>query len=251
MTIYVYTYGFRPSAVIEEQALTFKVAGQTFTVRADYRTALYDMITEVVDYDAYQLKQIPWGANGPRHIIDIGANIGVTALTLSQIPGASVTCYEPDPDNCKLLQRNIEFNRLTNVRVFQAAVANNNGTIDFHTDLESTGGRIADERSPSKRSKIRVPANTLGTAIQQCESPMVDLLKCDCEGGEYGIIDQLTPELAARIRNISMEVHDLNERLNVQRISDQLSRLGYRLTCKPDMWERSALHLLLAIRNTG
>jgi len=249
MTIYVYTYGFRPSAAIQEQALTFTVGGRAFTVRADHRTALYDMIAEIVDYDAYQLSQITWRANGTRHIVDIGANIGVTALAFSQIPGASVTCYEPDPENCKLLQENVESNKVTNVRIFQAAVAKKNGTIEFHTDEESTGGRIADEQFTSKRPKIAVPATTLANAVARCESSTIELLKCDCEGGEYDIVDQITPELAGRIRNISMEVHDLDQRRNVQTVSDQLSRLGYRLSCKPDMWERSALHLLLATQN--
>src|SRR5215510_15470087 len=110
MTVYVYTYGFRPSSVVEEQALTFKVAGRAFTVRADHRTALYDMIAEVADYDAYQLKQIPWDTGEIRYIMDIGANVGVTALVLSQISGARVTCYEPDPENYKLLQNNVESN---------------------------------------------------------------------------------------------------------------------------------------------
>ena len=86
MTIYVYTYGFRPSAVVEEQALKFRISGRELTVKADYRTALYDMITEVVDYDAYQLQQIQWDSHREPHIIDIGANVGVTALVFSQIP---------------------------------------------------------------------------------------------------------------------------------------------------------------------
>ncbi len=97
MTIYVYTYGFRPSAVVEEQALKFRISGRELTVKADYRTALYDMITEVVDYDAYQLQQIQWDSHREPHIIDIGANVGVTALVFSQIPTrvtAHVTTFQ-------------------------------------------------------------------------------------------------------------------------------------------------------------
>jgi FkbM family methyltransferase len=246
MTVYVYTYGFRPSAVVEEQALKFRIAGRELTAKADHRTALYDMIAEVVDYDAYQLKLIPWIANGERHIIDIGANVGVTALVFSQIPKAKVTCYEPDPGNYNLLQQNLEFNGLTNVRVFQVAVTNANGTTEFQTDEESTGGHVANERSAAKSHKIRVTATTLENAVERCGSPVIDLLKCDCEGGEYDIVKQITPELASRIRNITIEVHDLDQSYNVQWISSQLSRLGYRISCKPDMWGRSALHLLLA-----
>jgi len=68
------------------------------------------MIAEVVDYDCYQLKKIEWEPGRDRCIVDIGANVGVTALVLSQIPGARVVCYEPDAGNCSFLRGNIERN---------------------------------------------------------------------------------------------------------------------------------------------
>jgi hypothetical protein len=74
-------------------------------------------------------------------------------------------------------------------------------------------------------------------------------VKCDCEDGEYTIIEQLTPAMAARIRNLSVEAHDLDWSHNLQTLSAKLSSLGYKLSCIPDMWERSALHLLLARRS--
>jgi FkbM family methyltransferase len=248
MTIYIYTYGFRPSSIVEEQVFKFRVSGRELTVRADYRTALYDMIAEVVDYDAYQLRQIQWKSNGERHILDIGANVGVTALVFSQVPNANVDCYEPDPGNCKLLQQNLGLNGVTNVKVFQAAVTNTDGTTEFEVDEESTGGHVATRNAAAKGHKIKVTATTLQSAVERC-GPTIDLLKCDCEGGEYDIVEQITPGLAARILNITLEVHDLDQSHNLEQISTRLSSLGYRLSCKPDMWERSALHLLLARRD--
>lgn len=97
MTVYVYTYGFRPSPSVVDQALRFRVGDRYLKLTADHRTALYDMISEVVAYDCYQLGRVRWSDHGERRIVDIGANVGVTALVLSQIPGAQVTCYEPDP----------------------------------------------------------------------------------------------------------------------------------------------------------
>ena len=248
MTVYVYTYGFRPSSTVEEQVFKFRASGRELTVRADYRTALYDMIAEVVDYDAYQLQRIHWSSNGERNILDVGANIGVTALLFSQVPRANVTCYEPDPGNCRLLQQNLGLNGVTNVHVFQAAVSKIDGTAEFEVDEESTGGHVARKDSAAKCNKIRVSATTLQSAVERC-GPTIDLLKCDCEGGEYDIVEQITPSLAARIRNITIEVHDLDHDHNLQNISNRLSSLGYHLSTKPDMWERSALHLLLAQRD--
>ncbi len=248
MTVYVYTYGFRPSSVIEEQTLKFRFAGRELCVKADYRTALYDMITEVVDYDCYQLKKFEWDASREHYIVDIGTNVGVTALVLAQIPGARVTCYEPDPENCAFVQRNLELNGITNVRVFQAAVASVNGTLEFQTHAESTGGHLAGGDSGKGARTISVTAVNLDKVLEQSGGREIDLMKCDCEGDEYSLVEQITPEHAARIRSLSIEVHDLDRRRNLQAISEKLTSLGYELSVIPDMWERSALHLLLARR---
>ena len=246
MTIFVYTYGFRPSPVIQEQMLRFSVSGRTLTVKADHRTALYDMIVEVVDYDAYQLRKLRWDGSEEHHIIDIGANVGVTALVLSQVPRARLTCYEPDPGNCRFLRENLALNGIDNVAIVQSAVSSVNGSVEFEADEESTGGRVLEKGPTAKGARIKVQAVTLEKAVEQCGSPAVGLLKIDCEGGEYNIVEQMTQELADRIQNIALEVHDLDENRNLQRISERLQDLGYQLSTKPDMWGRSALHLLLA-----
>jgi FkbM family methyltransferase len=248
MTVYVYTYGFRPSSVIEEQTLKFKFAGRELSVRADYRTALYDMISEVVDYDCYQLRKIEWDPSRDHYIVDIGANVGVTALVLAQIPRSHVTCYEPDPENCAFIQRNVELNGVANVRLFQAAVASVTGTLEFQTHAESTGGHLAGNGSAPGARTIRVAAVNLENVLDQSGGREIDLMKCDCEGDEYSLIEQITSAHATRIRNLSIEVHDLDRTRNLQSISNKLTSLGYQLSVIPDMWERSALHLLLAQR---
>jgi FkbM family methyltransferase len=248
MTVYVYTYGFRPSPSIVEQILTFSLGGREFTAKANYRTALYDMIAEVVDYDCYQLKKLEWQPHRDHFIVDIGANVGVTALVLAQIPGARVTCYEPDPENCALLRDNIERNGLRNVSVRQAAVAGSDGKLQFQPHTESTGGFLAADGAGSGAQTLTVDAVTLERVLEESATGEIDLLKCDCEGGEYEILEGFTPELAARIRNLTIEVHDLDRNRNIEWISQKLSGLGYQVSCIPDLWERSALHLLLARR---
>jgi FkbM family methyltransferase len=248
MTVYVYTYAFRPSSVIEEQSIKFRFEGRMLSVKADCRTPLYDMISEVVDYDCYQLKKLEWDNCREHYIVDIGANVGVTTLTLAQFPGAQVISYEPDPGNFTLLRQNLESNGTTNVRVFQAAVASINGSLNFLADAESTGGRLASAGSAPSARTISVIAVNLDHILEECGGHSIDLIKCDCEGGEHSLIEQFTAKHAARIRNLSLEVHDLDRDRNLRTISAKLTGLGYQLSVLPDMWERSALHLLLAQR---
>src|SRR5690348_9531129 len=69
MTVFVYTYGFRPARSVEEQLITLSFCGLELAVKADRRTALYDMILEVVDYDCYQLKKLAWEPGRERNIV--------------------------------------------------------------------------------------------------------------------------------------------------------------------------------------
>jgi FkbM family methyltransferase len=253
MTVFVYTYGFRPSPSIEQQVLTFAFANRKLTVEADHRTALYDMILEVVDYDCYQLSKLAWEPVRHHNILDIGANVGVTGLVLAQIPGARVTCYEPDPGNCALLRGNVDRNGLRNIAVREAAVGLTNGKLQFKLNAESTGGALATNGSGRDARTLTVDAITLDRAVEEASSPgdtEIALLKCDCEGGEYDLLMQLTPTLASRIRNLTIEVHDLDTNRNVEWVSNKLSGLGYEVSCIPDLWERAALHLVLARRLT-
>jgi FkbM family methyltransferase len=248
MTVFVYTYGFRPARSIGEQLITFSFGGREFAVKADHRTALYDMILEVVDYDCYQLKKLAWKPVLEHNIVDVGANVGVTAVVLAQIPGARVTCYEPDPGNCALLRDNVTRNGLNNVTVREAAVGSSDGKVQFQTHAESTGGSLARNGSKSDANTMTVDAVTLDRLVQESagDDGTIALLKCDCEGGEYDLLGQLTPPLAARIRNLTIEVHDLDRQRNVEWVRGTLEGLGYEVSVIPDLWERGALHLVLA-----
>lgn len=56
----------------------------------------------------------------------------------------------------------------------------------------------------------------------------INFLKVDCEGSEHSIFETLTPELAARIDQIAMEVHEF-EGAKVDHLSDRLTTLGFVL----------------------
>jgi len=62
---------------------------------------------EVVVRDVYQKKgnKIRKG----EHWIDCGGNVGAFAL-LACSKGARVTVYEPDPYNCKMIEKNLKLN---------------------------------------------------------------------------------------------------------------------------------------------
>jgi len=117
-------------------------------------------------------------------VLDLGANIGLFgAFVLGRWPSATVTAFEPDPDNADILRRTVALNGLAERwHVEQAAAAAHDGELPF------AAGGIALSRIDAG-ADARVPArDVLGLLAD------VDWLKLDIEGGEWAILGD--PRLA-------------------------------------------------------
>ena len=74
--------------------------------------------------------------NRPKVLWDIGANIGIWSLFLTSActADAEILCFEPDPENLKLLQLNMERNKIANWTIHPLAVSNEVGSATFFSD---------------------------------------------------------------------------------------------------------------------
>ena len=83
-------------------------------------------------------------------VFDVGANIGYYTLLAARAVGSSgrVYAFEPEPVNFLLLTRNVAENRLTNVRLVDAAVSNPWVSCDC-TSTTRTSGPIPSSQAPS------------------------------------------------------------------------------------------------------
>jgi len=243
-------YQFLPAPSIVKQTIEFRFLAAPLVVEAPYHMPLYETVAEVVDYDCYQLRPLARALEGAT-VIDIGANVGVTALCLSRIPGIRLYCFEPDPDNCRQLRSNLALNSVQHATVIEAAVAAESGTLQFwRPEHERVGGRLLAGQPPGSGQTLEVRALNLDEALALTEGP-VGLVKIDCEGGEYAILEQLTPALAARISRLTLEVHQRGEEQCLATLAARLRGRGYALSTRPDPFGRTGLDHLLAERSVA
>jgi FkbM family methyltransferase len=130
-------------------------------------------------------------------VVDAGAFVGDTALYFAQ-RGAQVLAYEPDPDNFRLLKRNLSLNPELSrrIRCFNAAVGES-GTMRMTVGLGSvSGGYLEGGES------LHVPSCSLGDILADCPGREAFLLKADCKGSEFKIVRQ--PGLA-QFERLSIE----------------------------------------------
>ena len=111
-------------------------------------------------------------------IIDAGANVGAASLWYSMsYPDAVIIAIEPDPNNAELCRKNLK--KQLNVRVIEAAIAGNSGSIALKAMPESWATRT--ERSASGGIK----ALTVDDVMDSLAGNLCLLLvKIDIEGFE-------------------------------------------------------------------
>jgi FkbM family methyltransferase len=147
--------------------------------------------------EIYVLQQYrPAPGPAPETVLDIGANIGISALFYRQTyPDARIVCVEADPAMLDLLRENT---RPLGVEIVHAAVAASSGEIEFFQSDESWSGSIVDGDGPS----VRVPAVTLDELIERYDP---DLVKVDIEGAEYDVF--ASSRRAATVHTVVGEIH--------------------------------------------
>ena len=154
-------------------------------------------------------------------VIDIGANIGVFALFASISGAKEVYAFEPSGSSCTFLLKNIEFNGLSSIIKAKrlTVVGLPSAPVKFPRNSDVMNA-ILPSFSASADYDI-VPTTTLADIVSTLNS--VDILKSDCEGGEYDIFLQATETDVKKIAEIRMEYH-LGPR---DELISKLKRLSY------------------------
>lgn len=122
--------------------------------------------------------------------LDIGANIGLTAVLLAlHSPEGRTFAFEASPKNARYLQRNLELNGITTCVVIEAAVGDRPGTVSFRETEFCAGSHVAPSalREPSV---ISVPMLTIDgfAEEQELEAEGIDFIKLDVEGFEPAVL---------------------------------------------------------------
>lgn len=121
-------------------------------------------------------------------VLDLGANIGYYSLLASRLvgKGGRVYAFEPDPTNFRLLLKNIELNKHTNIVPTQKAVSNRAGKIKLFLDEKDTGAHTIFQ--PNENSKyIEIESVTLDDFFQDKRHP-INIIKMDIEGAEMAAL---------------------------------------------------------------
>lgn len=137
-------------------------------------------------------------------IIDIGAHIGLFTLYASQYcKNGTIFCFEPVDENYDILVDNITQNNLKNVKPFKSAVSKSESTITIYRNKDEAGHSMFSFTSHA----LKVDSISLKKIIDKNSINQCNLIKIDCEGAEYEIIESLPLEYLKKISKLIIEYH--------------------------------------------
>jgi FkbM family methyltransferase len=145
-----------------------------------------DLIYGVFIRGEYEVPEVLSGLRG-RDVIDVGANIGDSALYFILHGARKVIAVEPLPNVARCAEENVRLSSATDkVRVINAALSDKPVNVPCNYDVFSSG--VFSTLSSSGLRKV--PGVTLGYLLNMVDDPY--LLKIGCEGCEAQVI--LGPE---------------------------------------------------------
>ncbi|MEI8173106.1 MAG: FkbM family methyltransferase [Deltaproteobacteria bacterium] len=141
-------------------------------------------LDELIIFSFYLVNQ-----NRYQRVIDIGANLGLHSIVMGRC-GWQVKAYEPDPIHAQLLRKNLALNKIETVSVFEAAVSDKSGKVEFCRVLGNTTSSHIRGDKPNPYGKLECfPIQVV--AIEEI-IPSIDFVKIDAEGAESAIITSLS-----------------------------------------------------------
>lgn len=169
-------------------------------------------------------------------VVDIGANLGVFSLwASSRCERGRVVAVEPSPRMADFARQNAGRNQRSNITVVQVACGGAAGRAVLYTPYGDEARNTLDAHSGgSPRASADVEVVTLTELFRRMNIEKCDLLKVDCEGAEYDILQKSPAEIFNRIQQIALEYHPgFNESDTPKKLEVFLKNRGFNVSTRP------------------
>jgi len=169
-------------------------------------------ITNILSGKDYPLLE---GYLGPANIIDIGANVGATAIFFANAyPSANIFSFEPSPSNFAYLQKNVE--GIPNIKASNVGLSDCDSQVKLYLGLSQCLQHSLIPSCEIGENFEIVTIKQASVALQEV-GPGRNMLKVDTEGCEVQILSDLADFLHS-VDVIYLEYHSESDRLKIDNL---------------------------------
>lgn len=168
-------------------------------------------------------------------IIDIGAHVGMFSVYCAVLnPAVKIFAYEPDEDNFEAMKENLQLNNVKNVVMKNVAVGSSIGQRTLYVSRDSHNHSLlsAEASGDFSGEEKEVQVVTLERILEQNKLTRVSLVKMDCEGAEFEVLENLSAAAFDAVENFYVECHRYTYEMNPTKLRDIFQKNGFRV----EMW---------------
>jgi FkbM family methyltransferase len=171
--------------------------------------AIYNHLMKPAHRDEYAPpREMPMRPEEVRTVLDIGANVGATALYFARLfPKATVFAFEPAPDNFAVLSKNVA--NSDRIRAFNFALGSKDATLElFASDNPiNFGGYSLHAAGSDTSKKVQIPVRSVPSVLSELGIVKTDVIKVDTEGAEWDILTAFPESVLRSAKYITGELH--------------------------------------------
>jgi FkbM family methyltransferase len=129
--------------------------------------------------------------------LDIGANIGLHTLTMSELtgPAGQVLAFEPEAHNFQLLEQNMRLNGVTNVVLRQCVVSDREGICQIGLSPVNYGDHRVSDLAPTDWRTQEVQMTTIDAHLGHLPDNAIRFIKIDVQGHEIHVLNGMKQTL--------------------------------------------------------
>ena len=204
------------------------------TVQAPNLVGSRDPVIEVLASDAYHLESLVWSDPiARRHVLDVGTQVGAFSCALAaRLPGATFTCVEPSASARAWLAGNLARNGVTaRCEILPVALVEQDGPVEFWDP-----GNASAQAALWPGSGPGYPTTVQGRTFLSVVTSLgrrPNVVKLDCEGGEYAAILRAPEAAWESVQQIFLEYHPVPEHRSPE-LFQRLRQLGFQLVWRDD-----------------
>ena len=196
---------------VTPDTLSVRMGGSTYQVHGNKTDPYYRDSVNAESSFAIMGKVLSRFCPEDAQVVDIGANIGLSAMFFSSLlPRSRVLALEPSRRNFQYLKQNLSQNNLSMVSARQVAASNQVGTLRLHEEPDFGAGSyvVSEQHSAGvTASPIEVEAKPLDQVVAEERLERVDFIKIDVEGSELDVLDGMQDTVRRFKPIIFMEIN--------------------------------------------
>lgn len=165
-------------------------------------------------------------------VVDAGASgSGIATMYFSRLVGdtGKVIALEPDKENYKILQKNLELNNINNVIALNKGLWRNEAVLSFDSSMgESSSVLFSDQGGIGKQ--IKIPCVDLDSLLKDLGLPRVDFIKMDIEGAEIEAFEGMKQTLKMGSPSLAVASYHIRDgQQTYLALEKSLKEMGYQV----------------------